>query len=249
MTRDLVQAEHDYMEALDIYELLKNEYGCNKVRHRLAMIKLKREQYLEAERDFRAVERTSRRLGDMKRLSYSLHRRGEIRAHFGDFREAQKLLKESIAIKKRMGHLRGLVYSLAEMGRVAALQGELKEAAHNVEQAFALVLKLDMPKEEAFVSSMMAFVRLQLGNRGEAENWMLRARRIYSELGLTKRADEATLDSIERSIRTCLTDRYTFVETSGTSKFRIVSTSSRSHCSTITGFRYANGIFVKSRKT
>lgn len=196
--RDLDGAEVDYGSAMEIHGLLDNEYGVNKMRHRLAIVAMKRGQYREAEREFKVVERTSRRLGDMKRLSYSLHRLGEIRGELEDYGEARRLLKESLAIKKRMGHLRGLVFSSAQLGRIAIREGALDEAAQHVQRAFELVMKLEMPKEEASVCSLMAAVRLGLGNRAEAENWILRAQRIYRDLGLTARADEATLESIAR---------------------------------------------------
>jgi tetratricopeptide (TPR) repeat protein len=196
--RDLTAAEQSYFGARETYRSLGNDYGVNKIDHRLALIKLKLAAYDDAERGFWRVERESRRLGDMKRLSYALHRRGEIRARKGDYSGARKLLNESIKIKKRMGHQRGMVYSYAELARVASSEGNINEANIFLKQALEVVLALGMPKEEAFVCSIIAAVRLRSGQRNDAENWLLRAQKIYTAIGLSERAREATLAFVER---------------------------------------------------
>lgn len=111
---------------------------------------------------------------------------GLIRHFRGELDEAQRLIRRALEINTRLGHERGVARDLGNLALIPEALGDLPEAERLTREALLIAERLGLAGLIAgFLCNLGEMVAAQ-GRHGEARGLLVRAQRLFGELGDAK---------------------------------------------------------------
>jgi tetratricopeptide (TPR) repeat protein len=180
------EAERLVRNGLAIEQSLGNEEGMAVDYGNLAVLLTHKSHFAEAREMFLRASEIHSRLGDTQGVARNSLNLASLELELGNLADAEEGLRRGLAMYDQIGHHQGMALAYGNLAVLLIDQGDLREAEELLREATKLSLQLGDLAGAASLHLRFGLVHARRGETAQAQEAWMRARDLYSEMGMTR---------------------------------------------------------------